>query len=99
MNRAILLLGLIVAAAVAGCGDANSSAQTQPPAPANDGASAEYIAPDAKGVKTMTVSETAIPGISGSSRAHRSGPNPRGPRVRSGGRPDHGDARAPVGPS
>jgi cobalt-zinc-cadmium efflux system membrane fusion protein len=61
MNRAILLLGLLISVAVAGCGDANSSAQTQPSAPASDGASAEYVAPDAKGVKTMTVSKTAIP--------------------------------------
>jgi len=28
MNRAILLLGLLISVAVAGCGDANSSAQT-----------------------------------------------------------------------
>ena len=61
MNRVILILGLIMSVAAAGCGDANSSAQTQPAVPANDGASAEYVAPDAKGVKTMTVSKTAIP--------------------------------------
>jgi multidrug efflux pump subunit AcrA (membrane-fusion protein) len=61
MNLAILLFWLVISVAVAGCGDANSSAQTQPSASANEAASAEYVAPDAKGVKTMKVSKTAIP--------------------------------------
>ncbi len=63
MKRAILLLGFLVCVAVAGCGDSNSSAQTQSQAPtnANDASATEYVAPDAKGVKTMTVRKTAIP--------------------------------------
>jgi cobalt-zinc-cadmium efflux system membrane fusion protein len=63
MQRAIFLLGFLVCVAVAGCGDSNSSAQTQAQAPTNasDDSATEYVAPDARGVKTMTVQKTAIP--------------------------------------
>jgi cobalt-zinc-cadmium efflux system membrane fusion protein len=61
MNRAIFLLGLVICVAGSGCGNSSSSAQTQTPGNANDAANAEYVAPDAKGVKTMTVRKTAIP--------------------------------------
>jgi cobalt-zinc-cadmium efflux system membrane fusion protein len=60
MNRAILLLGLVICMATTGCGDSSSSAQTQTPN-ASDTSGTEYVAPDAKGVKTMTVRKTAIP--------------------------------------
>jgi len=61
MNRAILLLALALCVAAAGCGDANSSAQTQAPQNVGTAPDTEYVAPDAKGVKTMTVRKTAVP--------------------------------------
>ena len=42
-----------------GCGDSSSSAQ--PPAQTSNAVSTEYVAPDAKGVQTMTVRKTTIP--------------------------------------
>jgi membrane fusion protein, heavy metal efflux system len=65
MNRAILLLGLVICVTPEGCGNSSSSAQTQTQAPApanaNGTGGTEYVASDAKGVKTMTVRKTAIP--------------------------------------
>jgi cobalt-zinc-cadmium efflux system membrane fusion protein len=61
MNRAILLFGLVISIATVGCGDSRSSAQTQTPASASNASDTEYVAPDAKGVKTMALRKTAIP--------------------------------------
>ena len=61
MKCAILLIVLAVCVAAAGCGESDGSAEKQAPANASAAADAQYVAPDAKGVKTMTVRNTAIP--------------------------------------
>ncbi len=61
MDRAILLFGIAVCLAAAGCGNSSSSARTQTPANAGSAGSTEYAVQDAKGVKTMVVGTVAIP--------------------------------------
>jgi cobalt-zinc-cadmium efflux system membrane fusion protein len=62
MTRAILILICAAGLLAGGCGDSNSSAQSPAAPSANaSGAEAEYVASDAKGIKTMAVRKTAIP--------------------------------------
>jgi cobalt-zinc-cadmium efflux system membrane fusion protein len=63
MKSAILLLGLSAVFSVGGCGSSeNGKAQAaQPDANAANAPGTEYVAPDARGVQTITVKETAIP--------------------------------------
>ena len=56
----LLLLGVAIAATQTGCG-ASSSGPSQRTADAAASSNAEYVAPDAKGIQTMTVRKTAIP--------------------------------------
>ncbi|HWF40239.1 MAG TPA: efflux RND transporter periplasmic adaptor subunit [Candidatus Acidoferrales bacterium] len=68
MKRNFLFMGLALGMALAGCGNASTSAQSPTSTNAgnagNAGAQApgsEYVAQDAKGIQTMTVRKTAIP--------------------------------------
>jgi cobalt-zinc-cadmium efflux system membrane fusion protein len=64
LNSGLRFLGLAVVLALAGCGSgSNTNATPPPPAGANSAAATdgEYIAPDSKGVQTITVSESPIP--------------------------------------
>jgi len=64
MNSGLRFLGLAAVLALAGCGSgSNTNATAPPPAGTNSAAAAdgEYIAPDAKGVQTITVGQAPIP--------------------------------------
>jgi multidrug efflux pump subunit AcrA (membrane-fusion protein) len=61
MKSVILILGFTVGFSTLGCGNSSSSAAPQTPSNAADNPITEYVAPDAKGVQTMTVKTTAVP--------------------------------------
>ena len=62
MRRSLLLIGLALGMALAGCGDSSTSAQSSSPAnPATNANNGEYVAQDAKGIQTITVHKEAIP--------------------------------------
>jgi cobalt-zinc-cadmium efflux system membrane fusion protein len=58
MKSAILLLGMSAAIGAAGCGSSGSAPVAAQPASASN---IEYVAPDAKGIQTLTVQATPIP--------------------------------------
>jgi membrane fusion protein, heavy metal efflux system len=64
MNSGLRLLGVAAVLALAGCGSGSNTNATAPPsagAPSAAASDGEYIAPDAKGVQTITVGEAPIP--------------------------------------
>src|SRR5579863_1503682 len=61
-SKPIALLCVATALLAAGCGQSSSTpAQSQPSAGLKDSPNTEYVAPDAKGVQTMTVHSATIP--------------------------------------
>jgi membrane fusion protein, heavy metal efflux system len=62
MKAFISFLGLAIAIALTGCGGSGgTSTQAQSGATSAASPGTEYVAPDAKGIQTMTVKSTAIP--------------------------------------
>jgi len=65
IKRNFLFVGLVAGIALAGCGNASTSAQSPTSTTAGNASTqapgSEYVAQDAKGIQTMTVRKTAIP--------------------------------------
>jgi membrane fusion protein, heavy metal efflux system len=61
MKPTFLLLGLVLATSLTGCGDSGSSSQSSPPSSGSGASSTEFVAQDTKGIQTMSVRKSAIP--------------------------------------
>ena len=62
MKSAVLLMGLAVALAAAGCGSSGTASSQTPSGPsAAAPQGSEYVAPDAKGIQTITVKSSSVP--------------------------------------
>jgi membrane fusion protein, heavy metal efflux system len=61
MKSILWIFVLMVSLAAAGCRSSDATSQAQPEAKASLGQNDEYVAPDARGVQTVTVRATAIP--------------------------------------